>query len=98
MDLNRLLSVPYAMEAETVLVGDAWIRRLSYPELPGCEVEGTDIYRLVDQLEQQRVELLRAYAGTDELPGALREPLAEGPYCLAEASLAALLAGSEKES
>jgi hypothetical protein len=59
MELEEYLAVPYKliMESFEGLDGD-WLRRASYPELPGCHVEGLWAVDVVESLEQLRVQLI----------------------------------------
>ena len=62
MRLIDYLSVPYRLEAETVeLANGAWVRRVGYPELPGCVVESAVVEDALSQLERKRIEIIIAY-------------------------------------
>lgn len=63
MTLEDYLAVPYVLTMESVERPDGeWVRRASYPELPGCIAEAFSPIDAIEQLEhlrQQRiVELL----------------------------------------
>jgi hypothetical protein len=46
--LREYLSVPYLLEAETVeVVPGSWIRRVTYPELPGCTAQSLVVEAMV---------------------------------------------------
>src|SRR5260370_7654188 len=53
------LSVPYRLEAETAELADgAWVRRVAYPELPGCTAESAVVEDALSQLERKRIEII----------------------------------------
>jgi hypothetical protein len=59
MDLDEYLAVPYKLVMESFEAHDGdWLRRASYPELPGCDVEGLWAVDIVDELEELRVEII----------------------------------------
>ncbi len=56
MRLIDHLSVPYRLEAETAELADgAWVRRVAYPELPGCTAESAVVEDALSQLERKRI-------------------------------------------
>ncbi len=70
------LSVPYRLEAETAELADGgWIRRLSYPELPGCIAESAVVEEALCQLERRRIEIIIAMVGEGRPPPVPRPPL-----------------------
>jgi hypothetical protein len=59
MELEEYLAVPYKLIMESFEGPDGdWLRRASYPELPGCDVEGLWAVDVVEALEQLRVQLI----------------------------------------
>ena len=57
--IEDYLAVPYRLVMEAVEGADGeWHRRASYPELPGCTVEGEWAVDVVDALEVLRVEII----------------------------------------
>jgi predicted RNase H-like HicB family nuclease len=62
------LAVPYVLTMESVARPDGeWVRRASYPELPGCVAEAFSPIDAIEQLEQLRqrriLELLESGEG-----------------------------------
>ena len=77
MDLRELLSIPYLLEAEAVEAEPGkWLVRLSYPELPGCTVEGAVIEDALKELERLRIEMIVDLVVTGREPPVPRKPLA----------------------
>ena len=63
MTLEEYLAVPYVLTMESVARPDGeWVRRASYPELPGCVAEAYSPIDAIEELERARhrriVELL----------------------------------------
>ena len=59
MELEEYLAVRYKLIMESFEGPDGdWLRRASYPELPGCDVEGLWAVDVVESLEQLRVEII----------------------------------------
>lgn len=57
--LEDYLAIPYRLVMESVEGDDGdWHRRASYPELPGCTVEGEWAVDVIDALEELRVEII----------------------------------------
>jgi hypothetical protein len=74
--LREYLSVPYLLEAETVEVtAGSWIRRVSYPELPGCTAESLVVEDALQQLERMRIEMIIGMVSGGRLPPVPRPPL-----------------------
>jgi hypothetical protein len=70
------LSVPYCLEAETVELADGvWVRRVSYPELPGCTAESAVVEDALSQLERKRIEIIIHLVGKGRSPPVPRPPL-----------------------
>jgi hypothetical protein len=77
--LRDYLSVPYVLEAETIEVAPgSWIRRVTYPELPGCVAESVVVEEALHLLERMRIEMIVAMVGEGQLPPVPRPPL---PHC-----------------
>src|SRR5258708_8684054 len=70
------LSVPYRLEAETAELADgAWVRRVSYPELPGCVAESALVEDALSELERKRIEIIIDMVGQGRSPPVPRPPL-----------------------
>jgi hypothetical protein len=77
--LREYLSVPYLLEAETVEVAPgSWLRRVAYPELPGCTTESPVVEEALHRLERMRIEMIVRMVGEGRLPPVPRLPL---QYC-----------------
>jgi hypothetical protein len=77
--LRDYLSVPYVLEAETVeLAPGSWIRRVAYPELPGCIAESVVVEEALHLLERMRIEMIVRMVGEGRFPPVPRPPL---HYC-----------------
>ena len=76
--LREYLSVPYRIEAETVEVRQGtWVRRATYPELPGCSAEAATIEETLERLERRRIEIIVALLRAGEAPPVPRRPLGD---------------------
>ena len=76
MRLIDYLSVPYRLEAETAELADGtWVRRVGYPELPGCVVESAVVEDALSQLERKRIEIITHMVGEGRPPPVPRPPL-----------------------
>jgi hypothetical protein len=72
------LCVPYLLEAETAELGDGtWVRRVGYPELPGCVAEAAVVEEALAQLERKRIEMIVRMIGDGDLPPTPRPPLSD---------------------
>ena len=63
LTLEEYLAVPYVLTMESVERADGeWVRRASYPELPGCVAEAWSPVEAIAELEEKRrlriIELL----------------------------------------
>jgi hypothetical protein len=68
--------VPYVLEAETVeLASGSWIRRVAYPELPGCAAESLVVEDALRLLERMRIEMIVRMVGEGRTPPVPRPPL-----------------------
>jgi hypothetical protein len=52
-------AVPYVLVVESVERGGEWLRRASYPELPGCLVEAQSALEAIERLDEERLRVLR---------------------------------------
>ncbi|MGD9960788.1 hypothetical protein [Nocardioides sp.] len=98
MNLDEYLRVPYLLEAESVeSAPDVWIRRASYPELPGCEVEGDSIVDVLDDLERLKIKTIMAMLETGQVPPVPRALLgsASSAYELARLGLTDVVASAD---
>ena len=76
MRLNEYLSVPYLLEAQTVEIApDSWVRRVAYPELPGCTAEALVVEDALLALERLRIETIVRMVGQGNPPPVPRPPL-----------------------
>ena len=73
--LRDYLSVPYLLEAETVEVAGSWVRRVAYPELPGCTAESAVVEDALSQLERKRIEIIIQMVDEGRSPPVPRPPL-----------------------
>jgi hypothetical protein len=74
--LRDYLSVPYLLEAETVEIAPgSWIRRVAYPELPGCIAETVVVEDALQLLERTRIEMIVRMFGEGHIPPVPRRPL-----------------------
>jgi len=74
--LRDYLSVPYVLEAETVEVAPgSWIRRVAYPELPGCTTESLVLEEALHLLERMRIETIVRMVCEGRPPPVPRPPL-----------------------
>jgi hypothetical protein len=74
--LSEYLSVPYLLEAETVEIApDSWVRRVAYPELPGCTAEALVVEEALSALERLRIETIVRMVGQGNPPPVPRPPL-----------------------
>ena len=73
--LRDYLSVPYLLEAETVELAGSWVRRVAYPELPGCTAESTVLEDALLSLERLRIETIVGIARQGRTPPVPRPPL-----------------------
>jgi hypothetical protein len=72
------LCVPYLLEAETAELGDGtWVRRVGYPELPGCVAEATVVEDALAQLERKRIEMIVRMVRDSRPPPAPRPPISD---------------------
>jgi hypothetical protein len=75
--LRDYLSVPYVLEAETVEIAGSWIRRVAYPELPGCIAESLVVEEALHLLERIRIETIVRMVGEGRPPPVPRPPLSD---------------------
>jgi predicted RNase H-like HicB family nuclease len=76
MGLMDFLSVPYVLEAQSVETDEgAWVRRVAYPELPGCMAEAQGIEDALASLERQRMRIILDTVRAGGKPPLPRPPL-----------------------
>jgi hypothetical protein len=76
LQLREYLSVPYLLEAESVEVAPgSWIRRVTYPELPGCTAQSLVVEEALLLLERMRIEMIIAMVAEGLPPPVPRPPL-----------------------
>ena len=76
--LRDYLSVPYLLEAETVeTAAGSWIRRVGYPELPGCTTESLVVEEALHRLERMRIEMIVRMVAEGRVPPLPRPPLSD---------------------
>jgi predicted RNase H-like HicB family nuclease len=51
-------AIPYLLVVETVERAGSWVRRATYPELPGCAAEAESAVDAIARLEQARDSVL----------------------------------------
>jgi hypothetical protein len=74
--LRDHLSVPYILQAETVEMSKgSWMRRVAYPELPGCMAESVVVEDALRRLERMRIEMIVGMVGQGLIPPMPRPPL-----------------------
>ena len=73
--LRRHLDVPYILLMESIEKDGDWVRRATYPELPGCVVEAATPIEAVERLDELRVRSIRELLENDQPVPAPREPL-----------------------
>jgi predicted RNase H-like HicB family nuclease len=73
--LRDYLSVPYLLEAETVEVAGSWVRRVAYPELPGCSAESAILEDALQRLERVRIEIVARMVSEGQSPPVPRPAL-----------------------
>jgi hypothetical protein len=80
MTLDEYLAVPYILVMESVERPDGeWVRRASYPELPGCQVEAFSPIDAIDQLEDLRRQRIEEMIERGEHVPVPRPPLRHVP-------------------
>ncbi|MEX2223176.1 MAG: hypothetical protein WEG40_15395 [Candidatus Rokuibacteriota bacterium] len=52
-------AVPYLLVLESVERGGEWLRRAAHPEPPGCAAEAPSALEAIDELERERLRVLR---------------------------------------
>jgi hypothetical protein len=56
---EEYLQVPFVLVVESVPAPDGrWLRRASYPELPGAVAESESTVDAIDELDDRRVEII----------------------------------------
>jgi predicted RNase H-like HicB family nuclease len=76
MTLAEYLRIPYVLESESIEVAaGTWVRRVAYPEFPGCWAEAEGLEEALDQLERRRVEHTVELLREGKCPPLIRQPL-----------------------
>jgi hypothetical protein len=76
MGLMGFLCVPYVLEAQSVETDEGvWVRRVAYPELPGCAAEAQSIEEALALLERKRLRTIMDIIRTGGRPPVPRAPL-----------------------
>ena len=52
-------AVPYVLVLESIERDGEWLRRATYPELPGCVAEAPAAREAIEKLEEDRRRILR---------------------------------------
>jgi len=75
MTRDDYLRVPYVLVVESVeKPGGDWLRRASYPELPGAVVEAESAVDAIEAVDRKRVEII-----TSQLDRGLQVPVPRPP-------------------
>jgi len=85
LDLADYESVPYVLVVESVERGGEWLRRASYPELPGCQTEAHSALEAIEKLDEERRRVLRQLWERGSLIPLPRPPLRAARVSHAEA-------------
>ena len=76
MTVEDYLAVPYVLTMESVEGADGeWVRRASYPELPGCVAEAYSPIDAIEQLEHLRQQRIVELLENGEVVPVPRPPL-----------------------
>lgn len=76
MTVEDYLAVPYVLTMESVARPDGeWVRRASYPELPGCVAEAFSPIDAIEELEQLRQRRILELLERGEIVPVPRPPL-----------------------
>ena len=76
MGLMDFLCVPYVLEAQSVETDEGvWMRRVAYPELPGCMAEAQSIEEALAALERKRLRTIIDIIRAGGKPPVPRAPL-----------------------
>ena len=79
MTLEEYLAIPYVLVVESFEGPDGeWLRRASYPELPGCTVEGFWAVDVIEKLEELRIRRIMEMLRDGESIPVPRPPLRSG--------------------
>ena len=74
-DLAYYEAVPYLLVVESIERGGEWLRRAEHPELPGCVAESASAVEALEQLERERLSILRRLWQSGEAIPVPRPPL-----------------------
>src|SRR5437868_5782522 len=88
MQLGDYLRIPYMLEARLAEASPGvWVNHVSYPELPGCIAEASNLESALQQLERQRIVTITHMLDDGKVPPVPRPPLASSdPLWIAEQS------------
>jgi predicted RNase H-like HicB family nuclease len=76
MKLAEFLRVPYLLRSQSVPAPDGgWLRRVEYPELPGCVAERPTLIGALDELDRRRVLVIVGLLRAGERPALPRPPV-----------------------
>lgn len=76
MTTEEYLAIPYILTLESVAKPDGdWVRRASYPELPGCIVEAFSPVEAIERLDEARRECILGLIERGEPVPVPRPPL-----------------------
>lgn len=73
--LDYYRAIPYLLVVETVERAGSWLRRATFPELPGCAAEAESAVEAIERLEQARDALLARWWERGEAIPVPRPPL-----------------------
>lgn len=89
------LTVPYELLSESVCNAEGkWVRRLSYPELPGVVAEADSVLDAYDDVEQQRVGYILDRVQRGESVHVPRPPLSSARLTRADRQRFGLVSGT----
>jgi predicted RNase H-like HicB family nuclease len=73
---DQYLRIPYVMVVESVEKPDGdWLRRASYPELPGVEAEAESAVEAMDAADEKRVRVIQDWLDSGIPVPAPRPPI-----------------------
>jgi predicted RNase H-like HicB family nuclease len=76
MTTDEYLAIPYILTLESVARTDGeWVRRASYPELPGCVVEAFSPVEAIERLDEIRRDCILGLIERGEPVPVPRPPL-----------------------
>lgn len=79
MRLTEFLRVPYLLQSSATEDADGrWLRRVEYPELPGCVATDPSLPVALDELDRRRVATIVGLLREGRRPALPRDPLPGG--------------------